>query len=421
MKRLYSLFVILFALTFTSFAQKTEFWRGELNSGIIKLPITLELKIDKDTTAFMGSPSQSKQTFKAKKVVIRNDSLMWRVNLGLSKVVFKGAYLTPDSVCGTFSQSGQNMPLCLTKTNKEVTVNRPQTPKNIDYICEEVKFNVEGVNYDFHGTLTYPKKGENFPAIILLSGSGLQDRNEEILRHKPFEVIADYMARNGIAVLRFDDRGWGTKDMELLNATTLDYANDAEAAFKLLASHPKINHKRIGFAGHSEGGLIAPIAASRNKDVAFIIMLAGPGVNGMEVLIEQNKVILSKMGYSQKDIDTQIEMLKKRDPSSDLGKPWFKCFLDLEPKDYLGKLKIPVLALNGENDTQVIASQNLSAIEQILKSAGNTNYKIVFLPSLNHLFQECKTGLPNEYYSIEQTIAPNVLEIMKDFVEKYVP
>ncbi len=421
MKKPYLLLTVLFLLTCTSFAQKTEYWSGELNSGVSKLPITLELKFDKDTVAFMGSPAQTKETFKADKVVLRNDSIMWRLKLGFSKVVFKGAYLTPDSICGTFTQSGASFPLCLSKSVNKATVNRPQTPKNIDYICEEVSFNVDGVDYEFHGTLTYPKEGENFPAIIMLSGSGLQDRNEEIFQHKPFEVIADYMARNGIAVLRFDDRGWGTNNPDLLNATTLDYANDAEGAFRFLSSHPKINHKRIGFAGHSEGGLIAPIAASRNKDVAFIIMLAGPGVNGMEVLIEQNKVILSKMGYSQDEINTQIEKIRKRDAFLQLTTPWFKCFLDLEPKEFLGKLTIPVLALNGEKDSQVLASQNLNAIEQILKTAGNTNYKIVSLPNLNHLFQECETGLPDEYYSIEQTISPNVLEIMRDFVEKYVP
>lgn len=419
MKRVYSLLAILFALTFTSFAQKTEFWSGELDAGIQKLPITLNLQIGNDTVAEMGSPAQTDKMFKANKVVLRNDSLMFSVKLGLSKVVFKGKYLSEDSVCGIFKQNGAELPLCLKRGENKMVINRPQTPKDIDYVCEELSFRVKDVDYEFKGSLTYPKKGKNFPCVILVSGSGLQDRNEEIMQHKPFEVIADYLTRNGIAVFRYDDRGWGTQDMELLNATTLDFADDAEAAFQLLKSHKRIDLKRIGFAGHSEGGVIAPIVASRNKDVAFVIMLAGTGVDGESVLIEQNRAILGKMGASEEEIQTQISSLKNRENNPALQVPWLKCFLDLDPRDYLSKLSIPVLALNGDKDVQVIASQNLPEIERALEKAGNKNYKTILLPNMNHLFQECETGLPDEYFSIEQTISPKVLEIMKDFIKEY--
>ncbi len=419
MKRVYSLLAILFALTFTSFAQKTECWSGELDAGIQKLPITLNLQIGNDTVAEMGSPAQTDKMFKANKVVLRNDSLMFSVKLGLSKVVFKGKYLSEDSVCGIFKQNGAELPLCLKRGENKMVVNRPQTPKDIDYVCEELSFRVKDVDYEFKGSLTYPKKGKNFPCVILVSGSGLQDRNEEIMQHKPFEVIADYLTRNGIAVFRYDDRGWGTQDMELVNGTTLDFADDAEAAFQLLRSHKKIDPKRIGFAGHSEGGVIAPIVASRNKDVAFVIMLAGTGVDGESVLIEQNRAILGKMGASEEEIQTQISSLKDRDNNPALQVPWLKCFLDLDPRDYLSKLSIPVLALNGDKDVQVIASQNLPEIERALEKAGNKNYKTILLPNMNHLFQECETGLPDEYFSIEQTISPKVLEIMKDFIKEY--
>lgn len=419
MKRVYSLLAILFALTFTSFAQKTECWSGELDAGIQKLPITLNLQIGNDTVAEMGSPAQTDKMFKANKVVLRNDSLMFSVKLGLSKVVFKGKYLSEDSVCGIFKQNGAELPLCLKRGENKMVVNRPQTPKDIDYVCEELSFRVKDVDYEFKGSLTYPKKGKNFPCVILVSGSGLQDRNEEIMQHKPFEVIADYLTRNGIAVFRYDDRGWGTQDMELVNGTTLDFADDAEAAFQLLKSHKKIDPKRIGFAGHSEGGVIAPIVASRNKDVAFVIMLAGTGVDGESVLIEQNRAILGKMGASEEEIQTQISSLKNRENNPALQVPWLKCFLDLDPRDYLSKLSIPVLALNGDKDVQVIASQNLPEIERALEKAGNKNYKTILLPNMNHLFQECETGLPDEYFSIEQTISPKVLEIMKDFIKEY--
>ncbi len=402
-------------------AQKTEYWKGNLSTGVMDLPITLELRLDKDTSCLMGSPSQSKELLKAKKTVLRNDSLLISLNVGLSKVVIRAGYSAQkDSLCGTFTQSGTTMPICFTPSNGENTVNRPQTPKNIDYICEEVSFRVPNVNYDFKGTLTYPAKGENFPAIILISGSGLQNRDEEIFQHKPFAVIADYMARNGIAVLRYDDRGWESTDTALFNATTLDYALDAQAAFDLLASHPKIDHKRIGLAGHSEGGIIAPIVASRNPNVAFVILLAGTGVNGEEVLIEQNRAVLSKMGYSQEMIEEQIQKIRSRDASLQLGTPWLKTFLELAPSVYLSKVTVPVLAMNGEKDVQVIFSQNLPAIERALKAGGNSKYKILSFPNLNHLFQNCETGLPNEYFSIEETISPEVLKEMRDFIREYI-
>ena len=404
MRRYAIALVVLMLCGFVSMAQRVENWSGELDAGIQKLPITLKLQIGNDTVAELGSPSQTKTLFKAERIVLRNDSMMFSVKLGLSKVVFKGRYLAEDSVCGVFKQNGAKLDLCLKRGESAVMVNRPQTPKDIDYVCEEVSFRVKDVDYEFKGTLTYPKRKKNLPAVILVSGSGLQDRNEELFQHKPFEVIADYLTRNGIAVLRYDDRGWGTQDMELLNGNTLDFADDAEAAFQLLKSHKRIDPKRIGFAGHSEGGVIAPIVASRNKDVAFVIMLAGTGVDGESVLIEQNREILGKMGASQEEIQAQINSLKNRDNNPALQAPWLKCFLDLDPSVYLSKLTMPVLALNGDKDVQVIASQNLPAIAAALEKAGNKHYKTMLLPNLNHLFQECETGLPDEYYNIEETI-----------------
>lgn len=420
MRRYAIALVVLMLCGFVSTAQRVENWSGELDAGIQKLPITLKLQIGKDTVAELGSPSQTKTLFKAERIVLRNDSMMFSVKLGLSKVVFKGRYLAEDSVCGVFKQNGAKLDLCLKRGESAVMVNRPQTPKDIDYVCEEVSFRVKDVDYEFKGTLTYPKRKKNLPAVILVSGSGLQDRNEELFQHKPFEVIADYLTRNGIAVFRYDDRGWGTQDMELLNGNTLDFADDAEAAFEFLKSHKRIDPKRIGFAGHSEGGVIAPIVAARNSDVAFVIMLAGTGVDGESVLIEQNREILGKMGASQEDIEAQINSLKNRDNNPALQVPWFKCFLDLDPSVYLSKLTMPVLALNGDKDVQVIASQNLPAIAAALEKAGNKHYKTMLLPNLNHLFQECETGLPDEYFSIEQTISPKVLEIMRDFIDEYV-
>lgn len=422
MKKFWTLFLVLWG--FNAAAQRVEFWSGVLQTGVMDLPITLELRFSKDTVAFMGSPSQTEEVFKAEKVRLRNDSLLLSVSSMGAKVVFRGGFNEAgDSVCGIFSQGGAKLPLCLLKSKKNDVVKRPQTPaKTEDYICEEVSFKVKNVDYVFKGTLSYPKNGNKFPGIVLISGSGLQNRDEEMFQHKPFAVIADYMTKNGFAVLRFDDRGFGAENVkELLDsATTFDFANDVMAAVDLMASHPKVDKTKIGLIGHSEGGVIAPIVACEREDIAFVVLLAGTGVSGLEVLIEQNRAVLGAMGYEKEFIEKNIEKLKRRDETSGLQNAWMKCFLDLNPEVFLSKLKVPVLALNGEKDLQVSASQNLPAIEKALKKAGNKHFKVVSLPELNHLFQHCKTGLPNEYYHIEETFSPEVLSLIRDFIREYV-
>lgn len=415
MKKL--VFLAFMALATMLSAQKTDYYEGNLEFKGQKLPLTLEVTIDKDTIAFLGSPAQTKELIPATKIVLRNDSLMFSVKQ--LKATFKGKINeTKDSVFGNFKQMFVEIPLCLVKKEKpEITINRPQNPPaNPSYIQEEISFRTEGVDYDFKGTLTYPKKEGKYPLMIMISGSGMQNRDEEIMQHRPFAVIADYMANNGIAVFRYDDRGFGTEDTALFNATTLDFANDVESALNALKNHPNIDADKIGLVGHSEGGLIAPIVASRNSEVDFLILLAGPGVNGMEVLVEQTKAILKVNGYSKKEIEEQLNALKNGELAGH-SHPWMKCFLELEPSVYLEKVKQPVLVLNGTKDLQVLHYQNLPAIKKALKEGGNKSYKIHKLKGLNHLFQECKTGSPNEYFQIEQTISPKVLKLMKDFVK----
>ena len=411
--------IILAFLAFSTIvsAQQSNYYEGNLEFKGQKLPLTLEVTIDKDTIAFLGSPAQTKELIPATKIVLRNDSLMFSVKQ--LKATYKGKInQTKDTICGNFKQMFVNIPLCLVKKEKpEITINRPQNPPaNPSYIQEEISFRTEGVDYEFKGTLTYPKKEGKYPLMIMISGSGLQNRDEEIMQHRPFAVIADYMANNGIAVFRYDDRGFGSEDTALFNATTLDFANDVESALNALKNHPNIDADKIGLVGHSEGGLIAPIVASRNSEVDFLILLAGPGVNGMEVLVEQTKAILKVNGYSKKEIEEQLKALKNGELAGH-SHPWMKCFLDLEPAEYLKKVKQPILVLNGTKDLQVLYKQNLPAIKKALKEGGNKSYKIHKLKGLNHLFQECKTGSPNEYFQIEQTISPKVLKLMKDFVK----
>jgi len=411
--------IILAFLAFSTIvsAQQSNYYEGNLEFKGQKLPLTLEVTIDKDTIAMLGSPAQTKELIPATKIVLRNDSLMFSVKQ--LKATYKGKInQTKDTICGNFKQMFVNIPLCLVKKEKpEITINRPQNPPaNPSYIQEEISFRTEGVDYEFKGTLTYPKKEGKYPLMIMISGSGLQNRDEEIMQHRPFAVIADYMANNGIAVFRYDDRGFGSEDTALFNATTLDFANDVESALNALKNHPNIDADKIGLVGHSEGGLIAPIVASRNSEVDFLILLAGPGVNGMEVLVEQTKAILKVNGYSKKEIEEQLKALKNGELAGH-SHPWMKCFLDLEPAEYLKKVKQPILVLNGTKDLQVLYKQNLPAIKKALKEGGNKSYKIHKLKGLNHLFQECKTGSPNEYFQIEQTISPKVLKLMKDFVK----
>lgn len=331
--------------------------------------------------------------------------------------------------------------------------NRPQEPKApFNYRSQEVVFTNEVDSIQLAGTLTYPKKGKNFPAVILISGSGAQDRNSELMNHKPFWVIADYLTRNGIAVLRVDDRGTGDSEGDYNETSLLGFANDTESAFDFLKRHKKIDASKIGLIGHSLGGAIAPWMASMNDDIAFIVMLAGPGLRGDKLMLLQKELIERSMSVpeaaielGQKNIggaydvilesngnreqlegdlkayftevfgnvlpESQIDILAEQ-----LSYPWLADFIRFDPEIPLSKVKCPVLAMNGGKDLQVPSKQNLEAIEAALKDNGNEDVTVIELENLNHLFQECETGLPTEYAEIEQTFSPDALKIMGDWI-----
>jgi pimeloyl-ACP methyl ester carboxylesterase len=307
--------------------------------------------------------------------------------------------------------------------------------------------------------LTLPQKDGAFPAIVLISGSGAQDRNEELMEHKPFLVIADYLTRNGIAVLRFDDRGTAASTGDFQTATSYDFSKDAEAGVKYLQTRKEINKKKIGLIGHSEGGIIAPMVAARNKDIAFIVLLAGTGVRGEQILILQQDLIAEASGVGEADrkknqsinegmyhlilqstgtkqlktdLTDYLKQVVKDLPAAEketyndtfikvsverLTGPWMQYFIKYDPAPALKKVKCPVLALNGEKDLQVPAKENLDAIWAALTKGGNKRVTTKAFPGLNHLFQECNTGLPTEYATIEQTISPAVLEEIGTWVK----
>ena len=341
-------------------------------------------------------------------------------------------------------------------------VNRPQEPqKPFNYTSEDIYFtNYRADSIKLAGTLTLPKIKKNPLVAILISGSGPQNRNVELKGHKPFLVIADYLTNNGIAVLRFDDRGTDESEGDFKTATSFDFATDVEAAIAYLKTRTDVNTEKIGLIGHSEGGLIAPIVAANPKnEVAFIILLSGPGVNGAKiletqsrragelagtpeaVLIENEKlahmiygiilsehdeeVIKSKITKSLNDYkfknplsilapyitDTMIEQ-----QISVLKSPWLLNFIRTEPKDFLQKTTCPVLALNGSKDFQVLPKINLEGIKKGLEIAKNEDVTIMELEGLNHLFQTAETGSIQEYSTIEETFSPTALEIIKDWI-----
>lgn len=358
--------------------------------------------------------------------------------------------LKGEAIEGEFTQHGMAFPLNLARGEKEAPKARPQDPQPpFNYRAEEVTFTNKKEGNTLAGTLTIPEGDGPFPALVLVSGSGQQNRDEELMNHRPFWVIADYLSRRGVAVLRYDDRGMGGSTGEVLNATSMDFSYDAEAAFAYLLNRKEINASQVGILGHSEGGIINFMVAERRPEVAFLVSLAGPAVNGIEVLKEQQAAILRAQGMteemvqfsgnanaqmfdiieasnSREEADTLLRQLLKgwgyneeltEQTVGQMASPWMYYFLKYDPTDAIVKTICPALLLNGSKDLQVIASQNLPAYEKIIAEHGKTNLTLREMPDLNHLFQHCETGSPTEYVEIEETISPEVLEAIVEFVK----
>lgn len=444
----------------------TGSWNGllKVQGSELRLVINIE-QTENGLTATMDSPDQGAKGLPISKVSFA-DSLLGFEASDL-QVKYLGKMSSPTLIEGTFTQNGYSFPLNLSREQAVKSVKtRTQDPvKPYQYKAQEVTLiNPQG-GHTISGTLTIPSKGDKFPAVVLISGSGAQDRNEEIMGHRPFLVIADYLTRNGIAVLRYDDRGVGKSTGDYVEATTADLSTDAMTAVSYLKTLPEIDPDRIGLAGHSEGGIIASMVASQSGDVAYIISLAGNGVGGDSLLILQSKALGIASGMDKDQLNMVIEVNRKiydavkmtdnnialtgilasilseqmagiiamqpqhKEQVENVVKmridamtsPWMKFFIRYNPQTALEKTKCPVLALNGEKDLQVPAKENLEAIKSALEKGGNKNVTIHSLPNLNHLFQECTTGLPNEYASIEQTISPTVLEIMAQWINSQKP
>lgn len=413
MKKAIILFIlVLMSLTGLAQVQPTSAligsWSGKLNAGAISLTLVLHLEqADGYVTVTMDSPDQGAKGLACKKDYLSDDSIAVTVNIGATY----RAKLKDGALNGTFSQSGMSLPLVLTRGVPEVK--RPQRPQPpYPYETEEVSFRNEKDSATLAGTLTYPvgysKQSKRKPVVVLLvSGSGQQNRDEELMNHSPFLVIADYLARQGIATLRYDDRATGASvGGDVKNATTEDFMRDAEAGLDFLRRQKAFS--KVGLLGHSEGGAIAFMLAAR-KRTDFIVSLAGPGVKGDTLLVEQGNRIMQLSGTP---VTMTVEQYRQQPEVQQMR--WLQWFIDYDPSADIRKSRCPVFALNGDRDCQVISSQNLTAIRQLLpKSEKNL---IKEYPSLNHLFQHCTTGLPTEYSDIEETISPEVLSDIAQWI-----
>ncbi|WP_294307093.1 alpha/beta fold hydrolase [uncultured Chryseobacterium sp.] len=444
---------ILAALLFTSFFQAQNIegsWKGELEFQGIKLPLILNIKKNGSVySSTMDSPKQGAKDIPVDKTdFISNELSFEQKMLGAT---YKGK-LTNGKIEGIFSQNGMQLPLTFTpNTGNGSAVNRPQTPKPpFTYHTEDITFQNPVDKNTLAGTIAQPENfDKNKPILILITGSGTQNRDEELFEHKPFAVIADDFAKKGIATLRLDDRGIGGSSKGSENDTTYNFATDINTAVDYLVSK---GYKNIGLLGHSEGGMIAPMVATMNSKVTFLVLMAGPGTPIDQLLIQQNERAGKLAGqsdlqiiqnekinseiyrfiknYSGNNYDKDLKDFLTKNFAGQLGEnaiqniqkqtssPWFRYFIKFNPDQYLSKIKIPVLAVNGSLDFQVPPKENLEAIGQSLKKAGNPSFKTEELPGLNHLFQEAKTGAFTEYAEIEQTISPSALNTMTRWILK---
>lgn len=395
---------VLFALllSITAFAHNfTGSWTGIISAGESSLHIVFNISQDAEgnTVCTMDSPDQSVKGIPAQIVFESSDSISIRIsNLGIE---YNGKF-NGDMICGVYSQLGLELDLDL--KNEQIVYYRPQNPlPPYPYTTEEIEFVNDEANATLSGTVTYPVgyiQGKKVPVVVMVTGSGPQNRDSEIYEHKPFLIIADYLARNGYATLRYDDRCVGKSTGRFQAETTKEVAKDAALAVKYLRDTKKFS--KIGVLGHSEGGNVAFMLGA-DKLIDFAITMAGVGVQGDECLYQQGIAIAKQSGQ-----EYQLTKEQLREYLVGTMSPWYEFFLDYDPASDISKTTCPVLVMNGEKDLQVIASSNVEAIKGNLPKNKKSQVKIY--PGLNHLFQECTTGLPTEYINIEQTISPIVLE-----------
>lgn len=465
MKKLIFLLVFLIPGTYALNAQENDVtgsWLGSISIGSVQFRIVFNITENDEgiLAATMDSPDQGAKDIPTGKVSCTEDSLVIMAPGLMGE--YRGKLVMKDSITGTWSQAGRTYNLNLKRLEEAFSLNRPQEPEPpYPYMEENVSFKSEAGDFMMGGTLTIPEGEEPFPGVILISGSGSQNRDEEIFGHKPFKVLADHLSSNGIAVLRYDDRGIGQSAGNPLGATSADFAKDAYGAFKYLADRKETDNEKLGIIGHSEGGLIAFMMADSNKEIDFIISMAGPGTKGSTVLEDQSQHISRLNNVSEEVIKQNEEingniyriMEKEENPTAGVNEinlflreylekqgeaeevveqvmanihntvnpstyPWLRFFSMSDPNDYFPGIKCPVLAINGGKDCQVMAEKNIDAITKGIMANGNENVTGMVFPELNHMFQHSDTGLVDEYGDIEETMSPEVLETILQWIKK---
>ncbi len=441
-------------------------WLGTLKVSVTELRLVFHIEAGPNGSlkATLDSPDQGATGLPVSRVVVADD----RVTLELDKFQarYEGTINEDDSILdGQWIQGGVSLPLVMKRVAEVPQPNRPQEPKKpYPYAELEVSYRNAEDNVTLAATLTLPEGPGPFPAAILISGSGAQDRNETVFGHRPFLVLADYLTRRGIAVLRADDRGVGGSTGSIANATSEDFARDVLASVAYLKTRGEIDPNHIGLIGHSEGGIIAPLAAVKSQDVSFIVLMAAPGVSGVRLIEGQITRLLQAAGAepalveatltAQRQVceiattesDVQVMKQKVREVMAEsvarlnekekqalgyseayvemqaaaVASPWFRFFIRYDPKPTLTKVSCPVLALTGALDVQVPADENLPAIEAALAKGGNTDVTIRTLSGLNHLFQTAATGAITEYARIEETLSPAALETIAPWIKSRV-
>ncbi len=427
-------------------------WLGTVDTGLMSLRIVFNLQqnIEGDLEGTVDSPDQGGFGFPVTRVDVEGDSITIEVqSVGLS---FAGQISSDaQTLEGTLEQAGERTPLTLLKQPGPLDYGRPQDPRPpFPYESAEVTFPSQDAAVTLAGTLIWPQGSGPFTSVVLISGSGPQNRDEELANHRPFLVLADALARQNIAVLRYDDRGYGKSSGDFAAATTESFAADARGAVRFLLSQENFEVATVGLVGHSEGGVIAPMAADGHDDVAFLVLLAGTGVDGKTTLVSQARALSAAEGAPTADLDAAEAQLTElyscfgspeQDPEAldtclrdvltaaglrgaeltsalaELQTPWMRFFVPYDPRPVLRRTKIPVLALHGSLDLQVLADLHAPAIESALEEAGNERANIQTLSGLNHLFQRATTGLPREYGTIDETMSSEVLTLIPDWIQ----
>lgn len=431
-------------------------WRATVTRNDIDLRLILRVQTgEAGTIATLDSPDQGAHALPVSSLARSQDAVAFSIPAVGAE--YEAIITGEDRLSGIWSlPTGEQHEVTFERTNESLersARNRPQHPeKPYPYHAEDVTFNnAEAQGVTLAGTLTIPDGKGPFPAAVLISGSGPQDRNEEIFDHKPFLVIADHLTRNGVAVLRYDDRGVGQSTGDHNGATSADFATDANAAFQYLRTRDEIDPDAIGLIGHSEGGMIGPIAAANNGDIAYLVLLAGPGTNTKHLLLTQSRLVALSQGAPEELVERQapvmsrlmsvhedaptpedarnrIENILTPEAMQAMGvpesqksvliasfmSPWMRYFLRYDPDEYLQRIGVPVLAINGALDLQVPPDENLDAIEDALSH--NPDVTIMKLEGLNHLFQEAESGSIGEYAEIEQTFSPRALRIVSEWI-----